>query len=64
MERETTADRTRFLTIAKASCGELRTQIYIGMEINYIDREQGKHWIQETQELSAMLIGLSRSLKS
>lgn len=63
MERQTATDKARFLTIAKGSCGELRTQIYIGMEIDYIDREQGKRWIQETQELSAMLVGLSRSLK-
>ena len=30
-ERDTAKDRTKFLTYAKGSCGELRTQIYIGM---------------------------------
>jgi len=29
-----------FLNHAKGSAGELRTQIYIGMDIGYIEREQ------------------------
>jgi four helix bundle protein len=62
MERSTAADKQRFLTIAKGSCGELRTQCYIGIDIGYVDREIGTHWIQETREISAMLVGLIRSL--
>ena len=57
-ERDTDKDRAKFLTYAKGSFGELRTQIYIGMEIGYIDRVQGNHWIQETLEISKMLWGL------
>jgi len=45
------------------SCGELRTQIYIGMEIGYIDHTVAKQWIQETREISAILVGLRKSLK-
>ncbi|WP_420825680.1 four helix bundle protein [Thiocystis minor] len=44
------------------SCGELRTQIYIGVEIGYIDKEQGRLWIAQTREISAMLIGLRNNL--
>ena len=62
MERDTAADKSRFLSIARSSCAELRTQIYIGMEIGYIDNETGASWVYETRELSAMLVGLSRSL--
>lgn len=51
----------QILQYAKGSCGELRTQIYIGIEIGYITKEIGKQWIKETQELSAMLVGLMRT---
>ena len=58
MERGTDREVARFLTIAKGSCGELRTQIYIGMDIGYIQKVIGAQWIQETREISAMLVGL------
>lgn len=41
----------------------MRTQIYIGMEAGYIDKEQGNQWVQETMELSRMLFGLIKYLK-
>ena len=52
-----------FLSYAKGSCGELRTQIYIGMEIGYIQKEAGKKWLKETEEISLMLGGLIRTKK-
>jgi four helix bundle protein len=64
MERASGSDKSRYLTIAKGSCGEVRTQVYIGMEIGYIDRETGQRWIRESREISAMLVGLQRTLKS
>ena len=63
VERGSQKDFARFLQYSKGSCGELRTQVYIGMEIGYIPPETGKKWIQETKEISAMLVGLTRSLK-
>ena len=63
VERDSIKDFARFLQYSKGSCGELRTQIYIGIDIDYIEPAVGKKWIQETKELSAMLVGLSKSLK-
>ena len=57
-ERDSQKEAVTFFTYAKASCGELRTQIYIGMDIDYIDKDTGKHWIKETKEISLMLAGL------
>ncbi|WP_445005062.1 four helix bundle protein [Halomonas mongoliensis] len=62
MTRSTTRDKRHFLIIARGSCFELRTQVYIGMDINYIDAQQGRHWLQETREISSMLHGLITSL--
>ena len=45
----------QFLRYVKGSAAELETQIYIGMENGYIDREQGKLWAQEASKIQAML---------
>ena len=64
MERSTEKEKARFLEIARGSAAELKTQIMIGIEIKYINKETGEQWLKETKEISAMLIGLTRSLKS
>ena len=58
MERYSAKEKVRFLWIAKASCGELRTQILIGSDIAYIAQPLADNWIAETRELSKMLCGL------
>jgi len=63
MERDSRAEQVRFLTIARSSCGEARTQIHVGMEVGYIEGDTGGRWIKESQEISAMLVGLQRKLK-
>ncbi len=42
IQRESAKECVNFLSYAKGSCGELRTQIYIGIEIGYISEETGK----------------------
>jgi len=54
-ERDSSAEVARFMTIAKGSCGELITQIYIGIEAGFIDRESGHMWVKEAKEINAML---------
>ncbi|RTQ97934.1 four helix bundle protein [Halomonas nitroreducens] len=58
MTRGTAKDKRHFLLIAKGSCAELRTQIYIGIDIGYIEKANGNRWVQETREVAAMLSGL------
>ena len=57
-ERDTQKDSIKFLAYAKGSCGELRCQIYIGMDIGYISKDIGRKWVGETTEISSMLSGL------
>lgn len=54
-ERDSPKETARFLTVAKGSAGELVTQTYIGIEANYIDREVGMAWIDETKQIARML---------
>ena len=60
-ERSSHKEFMLFLSYARGSCGELRTQIHIGMEIGYINNEIGEPWIQETKEISAMITGLLKT---
>jgi four helix bundle protein len=64
MERGSAAEKVRYLTIARSSCGEARTQIHVGINVGYIDPDVGKRWIEDSREISAMLVGLSRSITS
>ena len=41
IERDSDKETKHFLSYAKGSCGELRTQVYIGMKIGYISKENG-----------------------
>ena len=63
MERNSVKEKLQFLNIARASCAEMRTQILIGGDINYIPESVAKHWLKEARELSAMLSGLIKSVR-
>ena len=54
----------RFLYYSKGSCGEFRSQTNIGMKINYIEKEIGVKWINESIEISSMLSGLIKTRKN
>ncbi len=63
-ERDSPKDFRRFLRIAKGSCGELRTQLYLAQQTSEITPSQSKPLIQETKEISRMLQGLIRSIQT
>jgi four helix bundle protein len=63
-ERTSDKELALFLNYAKGSAGELRTQIYIGMDIGYIDRDTGKVWLQGAEEISRMLHAMLRTVES
>ncbi|PKN29102.1 MAG: four helix bundle protein [Deltaproteobacteria bacterium HGW-Deltaproteobacteria-21] len=63
-ERESQKECIVFLSYAKGSCGELRTQIYVVMEIGYVEKNIGAEWVKETNEISLMLGGLMKTKRS
>lgn len=63
-ERGTNKEFIRYLIIAKGSAGELRTQLYIAKDINYISETKSLELIKEVTEISYMLNSLIRKRKS
>ena len=63
-ERGSTKDFAHFLNIAKGSCGELRTQLYIARKLDLLAKAPFEALIKESKELSKMLEGLRRSMLS
>ncbi|WP_413044248.1 four helix bundle protein [Pseudomonas sp. YJ42] len=64
MSREGMREKVRFLLIAKGSCAELRTQLYIGREAGFVSEEFAKPSIQETREIAAMLSSLIQTIRN
>ena len=56
-ERGSSKDFAHFLNIAKGSCGELRTQLYIARKLELLTKSTFDTLIKESKELSAMLEG-------
>jgi four helix bundle protein len=57
-------DFTRFLRVARGSAAELRTQCYIASKIVLLTSDQMNRFVSELKEISKMLTGLARSLKT
>jgi len=64
MEKNYHKEKIRFFEISKGSIAELKTQIYIGIEIEYIAKNIGLKWIESLNEISKMLTGLSKYHKT
>ena len=53
----------QFLTIAKGSCGEVRAQLYVALDQNYIDEGQFIIIKNKLAETSRILFGLIKYLQ-
>lgn len=62
-EHDSDKEKLRFITYAKASAGELQTQLKVGALAGFINPTQAEEWNRQTRKFAAMLVGLKKSLQ-
>ena len=61
--REASKERIYLLRVAKGSCAEVWTQIYIGVDAGLISKEDGINLTDEVKQISKMIYGLIAHLE-
>lgn len=62
-ERGSRPDFHRFLVIAKASCAEVRSQLYLAKDIGYLDTDNFQNLMDIAEETARIIGGLRRSIE-
>jgi four helix bundle protein len=62
-ERMSNKEFVKFLYIAKGSCGEVRSMLYLSLDLGYIDNKTFNLNFERATEISRMLSGLIKKLK-
>jgi four helix bundle protein len=63
-ERRSRADFARFLDMAKGSCGEARSMLFLACDIGHAKREKGNELIERFDVLSRRIGALTRKLRA
>ncbi len=63
-ERQTNKEFMQFLFIAKGSCGEVQTQLYLAIKLGYIPKEKGIELVNTTKKISKMIYSLIKYRKN
>ena len=62
-ERGGNQEFTQYLYVAKASCGEVRSQLYVALDQQYLDQKATDNLLAVMQRLSVMIKHLIDHLK-
>ena len=63
-ERSGNQEFVQFLYVAKASCGEVRSQLYVAVDQGYVSTSESEELINSFKRLSSMIGGLIQYLKN
>ncbi len=63
-ERRSNREFIQFLSIAKGSCGEVRSHLYIALDVGYIDVSEFNECYELAEQISKSLSGFMKYLKS
>jgi len=61
-ERNSNKELIRFLYIARGSCGEVRSMIYLAKDLNYLSKTKFIEIYKELVEISKLIFGFIKSL--
>ncbi|MES2746816.1 MAG: four helix bundle protein [Bacteroidota bacterium] len=61
-ERNTDKEFIYFLYVAKASAGEVRSQLYLAFDLNYITKQEFEQLLESITEISKLLSGFIKYL--
>jgi len=62
-DRSSNKEFIRFLYIARGSCAELRTQLYLSLTLDFVENSQILEMIETTKKISTMLFNLIKVRK-
>ncbi|MBF2708992.1 four helix bundle protein [Flavobacterium soyangense] len=63
-ERNTDKEFVYFLYVAKASAGEVRSQLYLAFDLDYITKQDFEELLESVTEISKLLSGFIKYLES
>ncbi len=61
-ERNRPAEFHQFLSVAKGSCGEVRSQLYAALDVGYLDQEEFTRLRDFAEEVGRIINGLRSSI--
>ena len=63
-ERSGLGEFHQFLVIAKASCGELRSQLYVSQDVGYLAEDEFKNIHDKSIEVGRIIGGLRQAVSN
>lgn len=63
-ERGSPREFRQFLNIAKASCAEVRSQLYVALDVEYLEQQEFELLHKQAEEVARVVGGLIKSVQT